>query len=140
MDGTNSTISDYLNISTMNSLLNIISHMKNFSFEPQWLSETGVDWCSCSKLSATFVAGFLWLDKLGLCASNGVDKVLRQDMWGEYTGIIDHYCIPRPDYWLTFLYKKLIGRSVYNVLTDQENENLRLYTSSSKKYALFRFL
>lgn len=132
-NGNDSTISDYLNPKIMDGLLHEINNMIMYNHTPFWLSETGTDWCSCAKKTETYLDGFLWLDKLGLCATHGCDKVLRQDIVAASFGLLNDDVTPRPDYWLSFLYNKLMGRYVYNVSIDEGDANLRLYAGSSKK-------
>lgn len=125
----------------MNSFRNgVIKLMTNISYRPIWLSETGTDWCSCAyNLTATFADGFFWLDKLGSAAFYGIEKVFRQDIYGSSFALINEKMKPYPDYWLTFLYKKLVGNQVFEVSTDLHDENLRLYASSSKKGYFVRY-
>jgi len=41
-------------------------------------------------LSDRFVATFLWLDKLGIAAREGIDIVFKQTLVGGNYGLIDH--------------------------------------------------
>jgi heparanase 1 len=65
-------------------------------------------------ISDTFASTLWWLDELGLLAREGVDKVFRQSLVGARYGLLDQdTLVPRPDYWASFLWKKLMGPVVY---------------------------
>ncbi|XP_070541229.1 heparanase-like isoform X2 [Ptychodera flava] len=78
-----------------------------------WLGETGTT-CSAgsSSLSKTYVAGFMWLDKLGLAATNGLNIVIRQTFCCDHQAMVESDATPLPDYWLSVLYKRLVGHRV----------------------------
>ncbi|XP_070206932.1 heparanase-like [Littorina saxatilis] len=113
-------LSNFTQIKVLNSLaLHIDDVMRQArSVDPQlplWMSETS----SASKggvrgVSDRFVAGFLWLDKLGLCASKGIQTVLRQDFYGASYPLVDSDLNPTPDFWLTVLYKRIVRGAVFN--------------------------
>uniref|UniRef100_A0A914DVR3 C-type lectin domain-containing protein n=1 Tax=Acrobeloides nanus TaxID=290746 RepID=A0A914DVR3_9BILA len=108
-------------------------------------------WCGeCSTMtgggakgiSDRFASGFLWLDKLGIAATYGLDVVIRHALWGDsgfYALLNTTNFQPKPDYWLSFLYKKLVGTDVLRVtvnsasgpITTPQNQSLRLYAASS---------
>ncbi|XP_017569532.1 heparanase isoform X2 [Pygocentrus nattereri] len=74
-----------------------------------WLGETSSAYGGGALgLSDTFVAGFMWLDKLGLAAKLGLDVVIRQD------------------YWLSVLYKRLVGPEVLKVEVASNSKQKRL--------------
>ncbi|KAJ3606088.1 hypothetical protein NHX12_028131 [Muraenolepis orangiensis] len=61
-------------------------------------------------------AGFMWLDKLGLAAKMGLDVVVRQVLIGSGTyHLVDDNLDPLPDYWLSVLYKRLVGPEVLSI-------------------------
>ncbi|KAK7101418.1 heparanase-like [Littorina saxatilis] len=94
---------------------------------PVWLSETSSTYVNgVHNVADRFVAGFLWLDKLGLCALHGVKAVIRQDLYGETYSILDKNGDPRPDYWLTVLYKRIVRGHVFLATARQD---VRVYSA-----------
>ncbi|KAK7093463.1 heparanase-like [Littorina saxatilis] len=82
---------------------------------PVWLSETSSAYNGGAKgQSDRFVAGFLWLDKLGVASSKGIQTLLRQDFYGGNYGLVDTDLNPTPDFWLTVLYKRIVRGAVFN--------------------------
>ncbi|XP_069636976.1 heparanase isoform X2 [Haliaeetus albicilla] len=95
-----------------------------------WLGETSSAYGGgAPRLSNTYVAGFMWLDKLGLSARQGIDVVMRQVFFGAGTyHLVDANFEPLPDYWLSLLYKKLVGTKVLQVsLAGADERKLRVY-------------
>ncbi|XP_067659153.1 heparanase-like [Haliotis asinina] len=101
---------------------------------PLWLGETGSFFDhGVMNMTNTFVDGFLWLDKLGLSAQSGIKKVIRQDFSGP--GWVFHNLIepfinyPETDYWLTLLFKQLVGNVVFDT---KGSTNIRIYAHCTK--------
>ncbi|XP_027580921.1 heparanase [Pipra filicauda] len=95
-----------------------------------WLGETSSAYGGgAPRLSNTYVAGFMWLDKLGLSARKGIDVVMRQVFFGAGTyHLVDANFEPLPDYWLSLLYKRLVGTKVLQVgLAGANERKLRVY-------------
>ncbi|XP_067658340.1 heparanase-like [Haliotis asinina] len=109
---------------------------------PVWLGETS----SCSHggahgMSDRYVAGFLWLDKLGIAARMGLKVVLRQDFYAGNYGLIDHPTFdPLPDYWLTVLYKRLVGGAVFSVKASVDNSTIRAYAHCTKPTSYYGYV
>ncbi|KAI7805733.1 putative inactive heparanase-2 [Triplophysa rosa] len=82
-----------------------------------WLGGVGPAWAGgTNNLSDTFAAGFLWLNTLGIAAAHGIDVVLRHSLFDYgYNHLVDQHFNPLPDYWLSFLYKRLVGPRVLGV-------------------------
>ena len=53
----------------------------------------------------------------------GVDVVTRQTLWKGQYGLLDGDLTfnPRPDYWMTLLFKRLVGRKVLKVRVIQRH-------------------
>lgn len=47
-------------------------------------------------MSDRFIATFLWLDKLGLGATLGMDVIIRQTIFDSNYGLLDENYIPNP--------------------------------------------
>ena len=77
-----------------------------------WLGETSSSYDGgVPGVSDSFVAGFMWLDKLGVAARLGHKVVIRQSFYGgAYSLIHEKSFDPFPDYWSSLLYKMLVGR------------------------------
>ncbi len=95
-----------------------------------WLTETGHALCGGQDgLSDTFVTGFWWLDQLGLLARRGQDVVVRQALTGGTYHLIDNPTLqPRPDYWNSLLWKRLMGARVLAAsVAEEAGPQLRVY-------------
>ncbi|XP_071604673.1 inactive heparanase-2 isoform X3 [Heliangelus exortis] len=79
-----------------------------------WLEGVGMTSAGgMNNLSDSYAAGFLWLNTLGLLASQGIDVVVRHSFLDHgHNHLVDQNFNPLPDYWLSLLYKRLIGPKV----------------------------
>ncbi|XP_070206582.1 heparanase-like [Littorina saxatilis] len=117
----------FTNVSIMNYLGGKIELAMNQTRQvdpllPVWLSETSTAFgCGTANMSDRFVAGFLWLDKLGLSAVMGLQSVIRQTFYGFNYGILDLDLNPNPDFWLTVLYKRIVRGPVFNATSDRSD-------------------
>ncbi|KAL2083119.1 hypothetical protein ACEWY4_020892 [Coilia grayii] len=82
-----------------------------------WLGGFGPAWAAgTSNLSDTFAASFLWLNTLGMSALHGIDVVLRHSFFDYgFSRMVDQNFTPLPDYWLSLLFKRLVGQRVLGV-------------------------
>ncbi|XP_066252381.1 heparanase-like isoform X2 [Euwallacea similis] len=127
---------DYLE-SCINAVKSVTSLIKDFD-KPIWLGETATAWHGgAPNMSDRFLGSFLWIDKLGLSAKMAIDVVVRQSMFkGDYALINDTY-YPNPDWWLSVLYKKLVGGKVITTKTEGD-ARIRLYAHCAKYNELWQ--
>ncbi|XP_064601399.1 heparanase-like [Liolophura sinensis] len=147
MNGHEAKAADFIDASRLDSFIPDMTEaqeiLRNLSHGTQkfWVGETSSAYGGgVSGVSDTFIAGFMWLDKLGLAAYYGTEVVLRQAFVGGHYGLLDYsngVFSVNPDYWLTVLYKNLVGQIVLS--TGIKDEKLRIYshcTSSRSGYGL----
>jgi heparanase 1 len=96
-----------------------------------WTGETGSAQCGGQpKLSDRFISCFWWADQLGQGALLGQKVMIRQSLIGGEYGLIDRLTLkPRPDYWLSWLWKHLMGEQVFAV--SSPHPMLRCYCHST---------
>ena len=92
-----------------------------------YLGESGHAQCGGAPgLSDAFAGSFWWMDQLGQLAARGTRAVVRQTLSGSDYGILDDDTLdPRPDYWTSVLWMRLMGTRVLAV--SQDDVDLRTY-------------
>ncbi|WP_083915313.1 glycoside hydrolase [Gilvimarinus chinensis] len=92
-----------------------------------WTGESGSAQCGGQpKLSDRFISVFWWADQLGQGALLGHKVMVRQSLIGGDYGLIDRLTLkPRPDYWLSWLWVRLMGTQVYQ--SYHSDKHLRVY-------------
>ncbi|XP_064603799.1 heparanase-like [Liolophura sinensis] len=138
MDGSKAKESNFLNPSTLDNFKHLIDHSKEALSKASkgthttWVLETSSAYGGGAHvLSESFLAGFTWLDKLGMAAANGIPVVARQSFVGGHYSLVEDDN-PLPDYWLTLLYKRLVGRKVLKVTSSEHNRHFRIYAHCSR--------
>ncbi|XP_031143738.2 heparanase [Sander lucioperca] len=143
VNGRDTSLEDFLDPEILDTLAlktkEVLQKVKLVSPEkPVWLGETSSAYGGGAVgLSDTFVAGFMWLDKLGLAATLGLDVVMRQVFIGSGSyHLVDDNLDPLPDYWLSVLYKRLVGPEVLKVEFSSftHNKTVRLYLHCTNKH------
>ncbi|XP_033119438.1 heparanase-like [Anneissia japonica] len=137
MDSRNATEDDFLDPDLLDDLITQIQSIKGIVYKYKlgskiWLGETSSAYGSgADGLSNAYVSGFMWLDKLGVAAFYGIDVVIRQTLYGGNYALLDEDLEPLPDWWLSLLYKRLVGQRVLEVTTSARggDSNLRLLRS-----------
>lgn len=104
-------------------------------YQPQaqlWTGETGSAQCGGqAKISDRFASCFWWADQLGQGAVQGQKVMIRQSLIGGDYGMIDRITLkPRPDYWVSWLWARLMGEQAYAITGD--NPDLRIYAHQSR--------
>ncbi|XP_044160261.1 heparanase [Bufo gargarizans] len=137
VDGRTASLEDFVNPNILDTLSSEIKTMLRIANETVpgklvWLGETSSAYGGGSPgLSNTYINGFMWLDKLGMSAKLGIDVVMRQALFGAGSyNLVDSDFEPLPDYWLSLVFKNLVGSIVLNASFRSKNvnvENIRIY-------------
>ncbi|RUS75154.1 hypothetical protein EGW08_017094 [Elysia chlorotica] len=140
LDGRTATVKDFMDPQVMDTLKLQLDYAYNITRDncrlrkPIRLTETSTAYGGgADGLSNGYVAGFLWLDKLGLSAKYGITHVFRQTFFGGKYALVDMELNPNPDFFLTVLYKRLVEGPVFHVITSDISPDLRLYAHCARK-------
>lgn len=131
--GPSMTVEKFMDPKLLSNLPEQIKVAKTIASSPPygkvWLGETSSAYDSgAAGLTDRYVDGFMWLDKLGIAASLGIEVVIRQDFYGGNYGLIDTKTLdPNPDFWLSYLYNTLVGQDVLNVTVQDQSGYVRMY-------------
>ncbi|EFN87075.1 Heparanase [Harpegnathos saltator] len=142
LNGREAKIQDFINPNTFNYLPMQIKVMKDFIAASRrnvsiWLSETSTAYGGgAPELSDRFIAGFLWLDKLGYSASAGLNVVTRQSLFGGNYAMISSDLTPNPDWWVSVVYKQFVSKKVLKLITPNNYGYVRLYAHCTLQQAL----
>ncbi|CAH3030151.1 unnamed protein product [Porites evermanni] len=142
LDGRTCTMKDFYNPDVLDKLLYELEEANDILDKldpgtPRWLGETSSAYGGGAPgLSDRYGAGFLWLDKLGLAARMRHEVVIRQTFAGGNYALLNNDLDPNPDYWLSLLYKRLVGVKVLEVNGGtEEKRTTRVYAHcASRKY------
>lgn len=141
LNGREAVVKDFVNPLTFNWLPAQIKSMEEFIAASgknvsMWLSETSTAYGGgAPELSDRFVAGFLWLDKLGYSASAGLNVVTRQSLFGADYAMVSPNLTPNPDWWVSVFYKQFVSEKVLKLLTPNNFGYVRLYAHCTPKEA-----
>ena len=101
---------------------------------PIWLGESGHAQCGGQPDSSDrFEGTFWWLDQLGAMARRGHQVVVRQTLSGSNYGLIDDVTLePRPDYWASVLWRRLMDVRALDVIRDEVEPSVRTYAHCTR--------
>jgi heparanase 1 len=96
---------------------------------PIWLGESGhAQYGGQPGSSDRYEGTFWWLDQLGALARRGQQVSVRQTLSGSNYGLIDDVTLePRPDYWASVLWRRLMGQGVLDVGRKAVDDYVRVY-------------
>eukprot|EP00042_Codosiga_hollandica_P038172 m.307979 g.307979 ORF g.307979 m.307979 type:complete len:480 (+) comp55324_c0_seq24:28-1467(+) len=132
-------ISYFYNVTVMDSLIAILEAGQHCTQTipdiEVWLGETATTALGGTEgISDTFVNGFLWLDKLCIAPLFGISVAARQDLYFGSYGLLGDGARPNPDYWLSVLFKQLVGPRVLSVEgSTAPGRTLRVYAFCTRQ-------
>lgn len=139
LNGRTARVDDFISPATFKQLPLEIDAMKNAlpTNKVTWLSETSSAYGGgAPTLSDKFVAGFLWLDKLGYSAKAGLNVVVRQSFYGGYYAMVNSDLMPNPDWWVSVIYKQFVSERVLSLSFTDNYDRLRMYAHCTPRTLL----
>jgi hypothetical protein len=83
--------------------------------KPLWITETADAACGGNPWASTFLDSFRYLDQHGRLAQLGVQVIAHNTLASSDYGLLDENTLtPRPNYWASVLWRKLMGTTVLN--------------------------
>ncbi|CAL1539024.1 unnamed protein product, partial [Lymnaea stagnalis] len=137
ISGYTAKVEEFTNVSVLDCLMEAFVKGKNIMKEHSCYSSFRMTETSSAfgggteGMSDRYMAGFLWLDKLGQSALNGVTVVHRQTFYGGHYGLFSiRNKQPTPDYYLSLLFKRLVEGPVFKVISPATQ--LRVYCNCAR--------
>ncbi|GFR83203.1 heparanase [Elysia marginata] len=125
LTGSTAVLADFVDPRVLDSLKTQLEYAYDIAWEncrirkPIRLTETSsATQGGVEGVTDAFVAGFLWLDKLGLSATYRVTHVFRQTFFASKYALISREMVPNPDYYLSVMFKRLVEGPVFKVITE----------------------
>ncbi|XP_053890842.1 inactive heparanase-2 isoform X2 [Malaclemys terrapin pileata] len=122
IDGRVAKVTDFLKTRLLDTLSDQIRKIQKVvnTYAPGkkiWLEGIGATSAGgTNNLSDSYAAGFLWLNTLGMLANQGIEVVMRHSFFDHgHNHLVDQNFNPLPDYWVSLLYKRLVGPKVLAV-------------------------
>lgn len=112
----------------------VIDYRDNYAPSlPVWLGESGhAQFGGQPTASDSWEGTFWWLDQLGAFARRDIKVSVRQTLSGSNYGLIDDVTLdPRPDYWASVLWRRLMGQRVLDVARTAVDDLVRVYVHCS---------
>ncbi len=121
------TLNNVLSPAALNDFEKYLGQLKNWrdKHQPQaalWTGETGSAQCGGQiRLSDRFASSFWWADQLGRGARAGQKVMVRQSLiGGDYALVNRNTLKPNPDFWVSWLWQKLMGQQVLEVKSNDQ--------------------
>ena len=98
-----------------------------------WLGETGSAQAGGQAgVSGRWVGALWWLDQLALLSTIGHKVQCRQTLSGSDYGLLDEASLePTPEFWVSVLWRRLMGTDVYAASAEGAPPTLRVYCHSA---------
>jgi heparanase 1 len=101
--------------------------------KPIWNTETGEAGCGGNRWASEFVDTFRFVDQLGALAQRSVQTVIVNTLASSDYGLLDTNSFdPRPDYWVAWLWKRVMGTGVLNPGVSP-TASIRMYAQCAKE-------
>ncbi|KAK3755114.1 hypothetical protein RRG08_041028 [Elysia crispata] len=134
------SLADFVDVEVMDTLRTQLEFAYNISWsscrlrKPVRFTETSTaSGGGVPDVSNAFIAGFLWLDKLGLSATFGITRVFRQTFLKSSYALVSQSLKPNPDYYLSVLFKRLVEGPVFRVYDEGLTPTVRVYAHCVSK-------
>ncbi|GFS05918.1 heparanase [Elysia marginata] len=138
--------SDFTDLNVLEGLRDELEYAYNISWancrlkKPIRFTETSTaSGGGVPQVSNAYIAGFLWLDKLGLSATYGITRVFRQTFLKSSYALVTKTLKPNPDYYLSVLYKRLVEGPVFRVLDEGLSPQVRIYAHCVAKSKYYNY-
>ncbi|MEC3951002.1 hypothetical protein [Sphingobium sp. HWE2-09] len=95
---------------------------------PLWLTETAETACGGNPWAQTFTDSFRFADQLARSARQGVQVYMHNTLAAsDYALLDEHSFAPRPNYWVAYLWRRMMGSTVLDAGATRPEDGLRVY-------------
>ncbi|CAN8007807.1 unnamed protein product, partial [Ixodes pacificus] len=143
----NVTLEDILDPAPMEKFASLLVNLADFlttaspSSRRVWLSALSTTRGAVRGVSGTFAAMLAWVDAFGAAAKSGITAVLRNVLLGAEDafiltdGIVNGTLMPLPDFWVTLLIGRHVGRRVLAIERPKmQDPATRIYVHCAREH------